>query len=88
MTVTYATTFAGDATSVGWIVPIFGAFVSVEDADVSTFDDLRYPTAPSVVYTRDGGGGCFFLSKMGGDLGDGGIDALLAAVHDAVTPAS
>ena len=28
------------------------------------------------------------MTMMGGDLGDGGIDALLAAVHDAVTPAS
>ncbi len=77
VTVTYATTFAGDATSVGWIVPIFGAFVSVEDADVSTFDDLRYPTAPTVVYTRDGGGGCFLLPMKGGDLGDrNGIDVI------------
>lgn len=74
VSVTYATTYAGDATSVGWIVPIFGAFVSVEDAEVSTFDDLHQPTAPFVGYTRQGG--CFLLPTKGGDLGGNGVEEI------------
>jgi hypothetical protein len=71
--VTYSVAYQGDAASFGWIVPVFGALVSVEDAEVETFEQLGWDTSPSVTYTRDGG--CLFLASKG-DLSDNGVDVV------------
>lgn len=59
-----------DVHQLGWIIPLYGAFQSLEQADATRFDDLRAATAPTVwVETEDPDDG-------GGGLGCGGDKSL------------
>lgn len=58
VTVSYNVHYDGDAETFGWIIPIFGEFVSMADGDAETFDALRDLTQPQVDYAvEDTGGG-------------------------------
>lgn len=63
--VTYRVEVDNDVHSLGWIIPIYGEFVELADADPTRFHDLRDLTAPLVMIqgvddSDDGGGsgGC------------------------------
>ena len=68
----YRVEYDGDADDFGWLIPAFGEFVSLEEADAAEFDDLRAWSQPQVSYTydapegEDGGGGCRGGAKSGG----------------------
>jgi hypothetical protein len=47
-TVDYRVSFYGDATDFGWIIPIFGDFVSLQDGNDDDFDNLLSLTQPQV----------------------------------------
>ncbi len=85
VTASYRVSYEGDAAAFGWVIPIPGAFVSLEDGDGEVFDGLAEVTAPFVDYIKessDGGGpscGCGTenaLSKGGGDTAGGGLEVV------------
>jgi len=68
----YEVTYAGDATHFGWLIPVPGAFVSLDDGDPQLFADLSFDTAPQVTVVTPSAkaaeaGGC-----RGGAAKDGG----------------
>ncbi len=58
--VSYRVEYAGDAADFGWVIPIFGDLISIEDGDESDFDDLHDSTAPVVerLYAAEESSGC------------------------------
>ncbi len=81
--VKYLVQYEGDSASFGWIVPIPGTFVSVNDDVVETFEEIRALTEPTLhaIYNGDqepfSGCGCSeeALSKGGEDDFSGGDSA-------------
>lgn len=74
VTVSYNVHYDGNAEDFGWIIPIFGEFVSMADGDEARFDALREATQPTVDYVEEessGGGGCG-LGCGASDLSKGG----------------
>ena len=88
--VSYRTLYDGDAENFGWVIPIFGEFISLEDGDDDRFDSLREHTQPLVerIYNTgsDDAGGCIGRSRTTkgsdnawmdtGDLSSGGLDTV------------
>ena len=60
-----------DVHQLGWIIPLYGAFQSLEEADPTRFDELRAATAP-IVWVESVGGD----EDEGGGLGCGGDKSL------------
>lgn len=60
VTVSYSVAYEGDAESFGWLIPLFGEYVSIEERDAEDFSFLYSQTQPQVEWvseTTDGGGG-------------------------------
>ena len=78
--VSYQVEYDGDAADFGWLIPIFGAFVSLEETDRDRFTNLYDHTQPIVEYFYDdddgsgGGLGCGSGAKSGGVLNDRAYD--------------
>jgi hypothetical protein len=79
--VTYNTQVSGDASDFGWIVPLSGDFVAIEEGDPAVFDALREPTAPTVLYDTGASGTCACgrAGKGGGDGMDTGWGVTVVA---------
>ena len=76
--ITYAVTYSGDAEAFGWIIPVPGDVLAVDDGDVAVFDGLREVSQPGLVILEpyeEGSAGCSCAgAAKGGDneLGTGG----------------
>lgn len=81
VTVEYLVHYEGELQDFGWVIPVPGAFVSLEEGDEQAFYDLRWQTAPQIDYREDpsGGGGCGPATK-GGDLSGGTSNGTLTVV--------
>lgn len=66
----YNVRYDGNASDFGWIIPIPGAFVDLEEADAALFDEYRSLTAPQYIDHGEDvkGCGCGGGAKSGGDL--------------------
>jgi hypothetical protein len=70
VTATWLTRYQGSATDFGWIIPVGGPFVSLEDGDADFLAALREVTEPGIEYPESSsGGGCGGASK--GDVAGG-----------------
>lgn len=80
--VEYNVKYEGTAADFGWVIPTFGAFESLEEADPALFDSYRDTTQPLVNgydSSTDGGCGCS-SDKSDGALDTGGdIGAVVVA---------
>lgn len=89
VSVSYLVNYTGDATDFGWLIPIYGEFTSLEEGDVSTFEDLHDLTQPRVEIVRDpsnnSGSGCNRPLSKDATLTAGGADT--AMQNDAVVVA-
>ncbi len=74
----YRVIYRGDAESIGWVIPLPGAFESLEDGDESRFDDLRAETDPIEDLREFRNSGC-------GDKSDGGDTGGLTVVAQGFT---
>lgn len=96
----YRVEYDGDADDFGWLIPIFGEFSSLEEADEAEFDDLRAWSQPTVSrrYGSDSGGddggrGCRGGAKSGGleedraNFSDTGSDNGVTVVAEGFTGA-
>lgn len=78
--VSYRVEVRSSVQRLGWIVPIFGEFVELADADLDRFDALRARTAPQVYIETEGagdgggGGGCSGASKGSDRAGGNAFD--------------
>ena len=89
--VTYEVVYTGDAASFGWIVPVAGEVLAVEDGDPARFVALREATAPEVWVESEApaasGGGCFGGSSKSdaGNALEGGRSDDLTVVTEGFT---
>ncbi len=73
--VDYRVEYEGDAADFGWVIPIPGAFVSLNEADSVLFDTYRRCTQPIVQYEGDEETGCACArSRSKNDAGGGLTD--------------
>jgi MYXO-CTERM domain-containing protein len=79
----YSVDYEGDAESFGWLIPVFGEFVSIEERDPEVFQSLLSWTQPTVDYgissSTGGGGGCSRANSKatpGGRFADTGYDGV------------
>lgn len=71
--VDYRILYNGDTTDFGWVIPIPGDFVSLEDTPDGTFDDLRTATRPLEDFVDVSEGGCLGGTALkGGDFDSAG----------------
>jgi hypothetical protein len=81
--VDYRVLYEGDTETFGWVIPIPGAFVSLEDGEADDFTDLRDATRPEEDFVATDGGGCRDGTRnskgdlAGGDTAaEGGVDVV------------
>lgn len=65
VTVTYHIGYTGDAHDFGWVIPIFGTFQSLYDADPAIFDTLDQASAPEILEPPPRSGGCVVPAGCG-----------------------
>lgn len=65
----YRVQYDGDASELGWVIPVLGEFGSLQDGDPDRFDGVRSASQPTVEWSSvdDGGGGLGCGAKSGGD---------------------
>jgi hypothetical protein len=91
VTVSYRVTYAGDSADFGWIIPIAGEFLDLQEGDEASFDDLRRRTGPLVTYHYDdeGSAGCTCGGSKSGDSlqgrSNGGDSGTLEVVAEGYT---
>ncbi|HNC98465.1 MAG TPA: hypothetical protein PKW90_20205, partial [Myxococcota bacterium] len=80
--VDYAVDLRVDTPEFGWVIPVPGPFVSLEDGDSSEFSALMAQTGPTYDIAEERGG-CAMTSdnalggvKGGGDTGGRGVDEI------------
>lgn len=87
VTVSYSVAYEGDAESFGWLIPLFGEFVSIEERDSADFAALYSWTQPDVewitgISEEGSGGGCGRGLKSDNALG--GADTAGGRSNDVV----
>ena len=57
--VEYLVDYGGDQVDFGWVIPIPGAFDTLEEGDPARFEELAWQTGPDITYVaEEQGGGC------------------------------
>ena len=65
--VEYQIQYNGDAEDFGWIVPIFGEMVDIQEGDASRFEQYDEYTRPNTIYEYASSSGCVWNDKSSGD---------------------
>ena len=70
--VEYLVDYAGDQADFGWVIPIPGTFVGLDEGDTERFDALRWDTLPEIEYVAEGtSGNCAPATKGEANLAGG-----------------
>ena len=65
--VEYQIQYNGDAEDFGWIIPIFGEMVEIQEGDVSRFEQYDEYTRPNTIYEYASSSGCVWHDKSSGE---------------------